>query len=278
MAFQTNADMFKSVQKPTVEPKAHQLVAVAPTTQATIPEVNLDLSALPSQGKAYPKGSWIKYRAYSFGEVKKVNQEKLSEKDSFEFMLSGVVCSFDKLDITVADALYIGLLRKISTLGATKMVVPFSCRKPDCGSHERPILDTSKLEFDDLAAEDLPVRAEFSFGEYHFQPLTVKRYYYLFDNGKKHTDELYCAAVQVDNREMEEAYKALYAMNADDGSVMNAVDEVLYHGLKAVRFECSKCKTPHEVELDGGQALLIPFREQQQSPKARIHFGLKDKP
>lgn len=271
MGFETNAEMFNSVKKPDEQKAVLKAAPVQAVLEAIIPEVTLKLEGLPSRGTTYPKGATIKYRSYSFGEVKKTNQEKLSEKESIELMLSGVTCSFDKLDITLSDAIFIGLLRKISTLGSTKVIIPFACSS--CKSQEKPVLDTQNLEFDDIKAPKLPVKADLKAGEFIFTPITVKRFFWLFDNGKKHKDEIACAAVQVENRKFQETYDYLYNMDIEDGSVVNEVDELLYHGLKSVKLACSKCSTVHEIELDGGQALLIPFREHEFAPKSRIHFG-----
>jgi hypothetical protein len=238
---------------------------------AFIPEVTLSLPQLPSRGIAYPKDAWIKYRAYSFGEIKKVNQERLNEKQTLEFMLSGVECSFDKKDITLADGLYIGLLRKISTLGTPKMVVQYTCVK--CASHEKHVRDTD-FEFDDIKAPELPIKVDIKGQEYAFAPATLGKYFELCDEGKQ-KDDVALMAKQCTNHAYEDVYKMIYGLSVEDGIVMNEVDNYLYHGVKATQIQCSKCKFTQTIELDGGQALLIPFRVSEESAKSRIRFGNK---
>lgn len=270
MAFTPNTEPSSPVkpeQKPTL---------AAPTLTKRmagdfIPEVTITVDKLPSKGLAYPKNAIIKYRAYSFGEIKKISQERLPEKDTIEFVLSGVECSFEKHLLTLADVLYIGLLRKISTIQGNKVIIQFKCGK--CASIEKPVYDLMGLEFDDMKAPELPITAEVCGGEYSFMPMTVSQYFELCDEGMQKDTMRYMAKQAINSD--EKTHEIFFRASMEDGLVLTEVDKLLYHGLKPINASCSKCKQSNEIELDGGQALILPFREFQEPPQARIRFGSK---
>jgi hypothetical protein len=242
--------------------------------ESFLPQVNITVSKLPSKSLPYPNLT-LKYRPYTFGEVKRVNQGRMDEKESIEFVLSGVETNIDKNDLTLADTLYIGLLRKISTIGSTKVVVPINCRR--CNTPIRKLVDIDKLEFEDLKAPMLPVIGDFNMGEIAFKPVTVGQYFKLINMGK-HDDDIALMSIQ-SNLDFDKAYKYFYNCSIEDGRTLDNVDEFLFHGLKPIDIHCNndKCNHVNKVELDGGEALLIPFRESEESAPSKIHFGTKAK-
>ena len=132
-----------------------------------LPEINLKVKELPSKSLPYPDNCEIKYRPYAYGEVKKISQSSMSMKEVYRTLLDGVECSnFDKFDLTLPDALFIGVLRKISTLGVTDVYIPYKCTK--CNGTGKHIIKTDNLEFLDLEIPDLPVVAQLTNGEFEF--------------------------------------------------------------------------------------------------------------
>jgi len=251
-----------------------------------LPTINLATTkALPSKFILYPKDASIKYRPYSFGEIKSISQSKMTITEQLEKVLSGVECNFDKKRLTLSDLLYLGLLRKISTLGTTKFIINYVCG--ECRSQIRRTISSDDLEFKDLEIPDFPVIADLSIGEYHFNPLTVEDFYRLHELGKSQ-DTIAALAMQCSNKSFEEAYKAFYnCTNMNDAQLLNEVDKVLDHGLKPITVKCTNsadgktCGCSHEnviaLDGDGGKSELIltPFRESEGSSRNRIRFGNK---
>jgi len=273
-----------------LNPKKKPPVKDAPDVKSheDLPRVNPTLSKFPSRSLAYAPGAEMQYRPYTFGEVKRLNQTKsLSTKQKFKEILKGVECNFHDMDITVGDALYVALLRKISTLGSTKVILKYKCGKcQKVGSHQ---MNTQDLEFDDMLKgysddeAELPIVAEFSWGETSFMPCTLQDYYLLIDQDKEN-DEIALMAVQSD-MEFHEAYEKFDKItDFEDARILDEVDKLLYHALTPVKFKCrnklsddSLCENTITIELDGGQALVLPFREREVNVKGRIRFGKKTK-
>lgn len=264
---------FSSPQIPGHKPPVNPIPkAVKPKEWDFVPKVSLKVDSLPSRSKSYPPGSSISYRGFTFGEVKRVSQEKRQTKDVFLTILEGVECSFDSLDLTVADVMFIGLLRKISTFGTETVICTYNCTS--CGKSNQSQFKLSDIEFEDMTAEAIPVSADFSFGEVVFHPITIRDFFALVDRGTEQ-DEIAILAAQgvLKDATYEKLYEAFYNLSPDDAEILEEVDSYLYHGLKPRRFDCLHCKAVSEIELDGGEALLLPFREGNRSVRRRIRFG-----
>lgn len=249
-----------------------------------LPEIEISPSQLPSRGIPYSRGSIVKYRPYTFGEIKKFNQSKVSARETFEMVLEGISCSFDKSALTISDVLYLGLLRKISTLGSSKISVPVICNK--CGALQNEILDlgssSSVLEFEDMSAPELPIIVTLSNNQdYEFSPLTMKDYYLALEKNIEFTDVLALMALQCRNQTYEHTYKMIQEAYPVDRLLLEEVDKLMFHELKPIKIKCKKhlgdrsCGNEIQVALDGGAALLLPFREHEKSTSDRIHFGSK---
>ncbi len=234
------------------------------------PEITAEM--LPSQFKAYPKGTVIKYRPYAFGEIKKFNQGGKSMLDVFQMAMEGVTTEGIKLDdVTYSDALYISLLRKISSLGDTRFKVTYICSS--CGKPVTDAVESTKIGFDELNVPQLPVIVEIASGVLHFRPLTYGNFIKLAKE-KKVDDEVAVLATMCTNKPYEEAYNLIYNASAGDGMVMEHVDKLLYHGLQRIKFKCGNCGQEDKVALDGRDALIGPFCELDQYVKSRVRFGV----
>jgi len=233
-----------------------------------IPSTKLEAKDLPSQGVFYPKNFTMKYYPYTFGEVKKISQSSYSILDRYSFILSGIETNFDKLDITVLDLIYIGILRNLSTFGTKKIKVIYTCK--ECGEENDAAVNLSDLEFQDLTKEEqYPIKAELSTGVFYLQPLTLRMYYELFNNNLLE-DEIAIIAMQCldfskENLEEEftNNYNKLVLSSLEDIDKLRELNKKLFHGLKETDLKCSKCQTINKVEIDGGDGdvLVTPFRE-----------------
>ena len=254
-----------------------------------MPEITMEMKNLPSQGKSYPVNSLIKYRPYRYGEVKKINQSRQTPKDQFLTILEGITTDFDPLELTLYDAMYLAILRKISTINDSKLLIKYFCKT--CSQWGDFTTPTNEISFHDLEAPDLPVRVEFSFGELHFGPLTLRKYFDIL-NAEKELDEdknliyknqdILFSAGTVQNESLKSAYNIIYNLESEeDIKLLEEVDKYLEHGIEELDYVCKlktpsgECNTKIKVKLDGGQALILPFRKRKVDVKSRIHFGNK---
>ena len=105
-----------------------------------------------------------------------------------------------------------------------------------------------------------------------FMPLTVEDYIDLVSRGA-HEDEISLMTKMVTNKEHKEAYEIIYNLGQKDLNLLQIVDENLDHRILPLTVKCEKCNYENEVELDGGRALLLPFRRSKQFDESSIHFG-----
>lgn len=266
----------RSVSKPSDE------VAGDPSEESShptshLPEITLATDRLPSKGIPYPDDAEISYRTFSYGEIKKISESKLNVKDRFNMVLKGIKTSFPKEELTLNDFFYIGMLRKISSISSTKLVAEYTCGK--CRGKGKHIFQLTDIEFQDIEAPKLPVKASLSFGEVKMTPLTIGDFYSMLEM-KRGDDDVAATALQVRNMEYKKAYKALYNMSIEDARIVNEIDKVLDHGVLPFKFECGikneldeRCKSKITIRVDKEDTLIMPFREHEESPRDRISFG-----
>lgn len=243
-----------------------------------LPTVDINIERLPSQGKSYPENFAASYRSYSFGEIKYASTSKLDEKKALELVLTGVKTGMPKTDFTLNDVLFIGLLRKMSSLGTAKAQVPFS--HPDTGEVIYHVFGLEDIEFKDMEAPELPIAVTLSNNEeYKFMPLTVKNFLRL-KKLKKDKDSVAMYAAMCTNHKFEDAYKFFNeTLDREDGEILEEIDELLDHGVKPLEVKYTSVVDGEEVErttkirIEGRQALLLPFRGEGKSVRDKIRFG-----
>ena len=243
---------------------------------STSPEIDVnelsDAMKLPSKFLPYPKNCSIKFRPYTFGEIKVYNQSKLNAIDNIKFVLKGITCSFDSLLLTVSDFLYIGLLRRLATFGGSKFSLAHICKH--CKERQTELFDNSSIEFQDIIAPALPARVNLSVGKLEFTPITLKDYIFILEENKQ-SDDIALMAVQCRNKPFDEAYELIYNLSSTEGAIIDKVDKSLYHSIKPLIFKCSKCGEKNSIAVEGGTALIYPFRDEREKPiEDVIHFGL----
>ena len=262
--------MFQMEEKSKATPKEK------PIETSHMPQVHLNtVDDLPSRFKAYPPNSSISYRPYTFGEVKQITGSvNLDTISGLKKILEGIETSFPVNDLTVGDVLYFGLLRKLSTLGSTKVNALWSCSK--CGETGSYVAEQENLEFTDIKAEKLPITLDLSIGKRSFKPLTIGQYFEMVARGVE-DDPIAKLAMECMGRDYEETYKELFNLtNPDDRELLEKIDEYLFHELKPILIPCTntECKNKISLELDVGGQVILPFREERQGTlDDRIHFG-----
>lgn len=231
---------------------------------------------LPSKFLPYPEGCSIKYRPFTFGEIKSFSQSKLTLKSRIEFMLEGIETSFPKQDLTYPDFEFILILRKYSTVGAGSFYIDVPCG--GCKKELRVIFDLSKIEFDDLECKALPVRTTVGVDkELVFWPLTIGKYLEFYDNKKAQemNTELAILSYQVSNMPFEEAYNVIYNLSGEDITVVQRIDNLLYHGVKNLEKVCDSedCGYRNSVDISEEDVIFYPFRVGERPVEDRICFG-----
>jgi len=257
-------------------------------SQNLLPFMEIECKHLPSRGLPYPIDSVLKYRTYTHGEVRQVSVSKPTIATLLQNILAGV--KSDTVDInklTIIDAFYIGILRKVSTLNGMQFELPFECES--CGHKSKEIYSEKDIEFNDISSDvtALPIRVKLNGKECKFSPLTVKafldlesgRYSKFVKNSKANATAV--EALQIENLEFKDAYDLLFNLTShDDIADLEDVDKLLKHDLKPLIAICSNtledgsvCSFKNELRIEGRDALIMPFRGTQGLNRDRIRFG-----
>lgn len=290
MAFKPKKPPAAPAAAPTSTPPPAKVAAVA----RFVPKFSSPIKKLPSGGKAYPVGLEVRYRPYSFGEIKTINQSTLSIKEKILEILEGITVSsdFDPLDLTLQDGFFLGFSRKRETfLREDKIVIPHHCA--GCDRRSDFIMQENKdLDFYDLAAPKLPIGISLHGEDFSFTALTIRQYFSYLDHLTKAVDdnneldaEAAMMAVQCVSHSFEEAYQACFNAPPEGQDDLVEVDKMLRHELKPVTFKCtnkvetdgvaSVCGHESTLRLDEVGRLVLPFRDESGEPrKSRLRFGL----
>lgn len=235
----------------------------------------LEVKDLPSKFMPYPKGTRVLTRPYTYGEVININESHLTLVDQIQRVAKGIqVFGIDNaLELTMFDFLYLGLKRKLDTLGATDFMAVFMCRNPQCGHADHVQLTTADLNFDYIKAKDLPITIKDfpGLGNCTFSPMTMRQFLEMMETEKD--DTISMMARQCINQDPVRAYNAFFTATGQWHRDLKRVDDYLFHGLASIEVECKECKRPTPVMLDGWEAVIIPFRGQDEPDEGSIVFG-----
>jgi hypothetical protein len=236
-------------------------------------------SELPSGGISYPKNYSIYYRPFVFGEVNRVSMKESPPQDIIRVVLSGLKTSFPLENITFYDFTFLGLLRKLSSLGDTRARATHACKK--CGHSNTYVVNVgvgpdSNMDFWKVKYESLPIIAELKFNngshkEYEFMPLTIKQYVTLCDAGLQKDLEA-TLAIQCSG-DFDENYYNIKAAYGEDEVILRQIDELLTHGIKPIPSKCASCEYINFLRLDSSEVLFRPFRGSDEVIKNRIRFS-----
>lgn len=279
----------KAPETPVVHAEPQQVTVSPPADVVTarnpfLPKISLNAPEdLPSQGKSYPPGYQLTYRSYTLGEIDQFENSQLSTRQQFELVLRGIECSFSPHDLTMSDVMYLGLLRRLASLGTNEIAVTSTC--PNCGNANVSRVETSNLAFDDLQAPKLPVRVTLSDDQvYKFMPATIADYFKLLETGNK-TNSLALLAVQCRSLEFPDSIQKISdRQHPDDILLLREIDRLLYHSIQPLSIDCKHelhiegeqvpCGTRYRLRLENAaEAFILPFRNEGVDPKAKIQFG-----
>jgi len=261
------------------------------TESKFIPEIELDVTKLPSRGLSYPTGTKIKYRTYTFGEVRKISTSNMSIESSLKMAIEGIETDFGAKNLTLMDALYIGILRKISSLTEMKFEVPYMCTK--CKKAAKGVFNHNDITFRDIDKDvsSLPIYIDLGGKELAFSPMTVSDYFELtsgkhddvFKDSK--IDRVAVQAISIKNMSFKAAYEMLYKVNTpEDIELITEVDRLLLHDIENLKTTCRNnvegktCGGENSIKLEGREALISPFRSSEGTVRNRIRFSSTPKP
>lgn len=267
-------------------------------TESRIPVIQVEPTKLPSRGVSYPPDVKISYKTYSFGDVKKSSLSVLSHEKTLEASLQGILVEgMDKDQLTINDAFYIALMRKLSSFGTgIQFKVPYVCRS--CKKPSEHIFRVMDINFKDLNSSitSMPITIENlgcdDNGEggktVEFGLMTVKDYRKIHSKDMKEyfnkIDSTALYAILVRNMSFEEAYEFISGLtDLDSIEILDDLDKLLDHSVKPLKATCIRevtedgktapCGTENYIRLEGIEALLRPFRESGRTNKHKIRFG-----
>lgn len=243
-----------------------------------LPKISVrEIADLPSVGLAYPKGYSISYRPYTLGEIDQLENSQFSTRQMYEFILRGIETSFSKEDLTLADTMYLGLLRRLASMGSSEVLVTSIC--PACQAVNQTKVLTQDIEFEDLSVPQLPINLETSAGLWKFTPVNMGDYFKLIDLNRK-MDTVALLAVQCRNLEFPKSIELFEGLaEPSDIAGVRQVDRLLFHGLKPLSVDCvgateKPCHQTYKVQLENAsEAFIMPFRRQEDDPPIKITFG-----
>ena len=253
-------------------------------------------SDLPSRFLPYPPGASISYRPYNFDELSTFSDSQVNFRERIKFVSRGIICrGMEPEDLTLADWLYLGLLRKISVFQQAKFTVTVPADKALGRRAHSEQIEIASLAVDDIKAPALPAVINLGGRELHFSPLTVGR----FDDLLGRLDAEAKAAGDEDSRDPTEAELiAWQCVNAEPDDVLPLVkgamgaellglekmDEMFAHRVKPIRINWTqKAQGPDEkdmecsetVRVDDPTALVWPFRGDAVAAGGAVRFGLQ---
>lgn len=247
-----------------------------------LPKVALEVAELPSQGLAYPKGYTLSYRAYTLGEIDQLENSKLSTRQMYELILRGIETSFPVMELTLADTMYLGLLRRLASMGGTDVLVTSVC--PNCANTNTTRVETTSIEFDDLAIPKLPIKIKLSIGAHKFTPITIGDYFKMLDEGRQ-MDAVALIAAQCRTLDFPQSIE-IFTNLTDPLDIygVKQVDRLLFHGLTPVTIDCRHklmindeevpCGQRYRVQLENAaEAFIFPFRREESDSAVEITFG-----
>lgn len=286
--------MFNSKKKKKKEEVEEISTAEGLAVEASIEDKELpvmDVKNLPSKFLPYPAGAKIRYRTYGWGEIQLISDSKRDIKGNAKLILEGIETSFDKESLTLGDFMWLSLLRLLSSFNTSKFKATVKCKA--CGNMVTHISECKDLEFEDITAKKLPVSIDINsrtlddgavIDKLVFKPLTIGGFFDLIDDTSDTKYNIKLMALQCINLSYENAKKVLLNLSFDDVKYINKIDKLLNHNVKSINIQCGsvisgegddeiKCNNKVTIQPDGGQALIIPFREREEHDENRIQFG-----
>ena len=225
---------------------------------------------LPSQGLSYPEDTKFYVRPFTYGEVLRLNEPNTREDEGeiYRILLTGIRSTggFDTSKLTVPDFKYLSLLRKFSTFDTDiSFEFTFECSK--CFASQTKVLKfVDNFVFVDLSIKSLPIKLE-SLGDkknLEFHPVTVGSFITAYNESKKDVTRLRVKLMasqfvssSITQKEAEEIVTNSSGIDIDK---LEKIDELLFHDVKPIVVECSKCKNKASYPIDSQGSIISPFR------------------
>ncbi|QJT71150.1 hypothetical protein GR11A_00113 [Vibrio phage vB_VcorM_GR11A] len=261
--------------------------------------INIDPANLPSRGLAYPAGTTIRYRPYDFDEIEHVSENKdMPPEEHYELILRGIKCSpMPSTALTLGDFLFIMLNRKITSLGTSEFVLHFL----HGGERYKHVMSVFNIEYEDIAAPELPIVVEHNGVDVEFMPLTIGQF---IEYSKNPQPELYpkettaLLALQVQNMGLDESYPMIANSTGMAAMRFKQADRYLFHNVKPfdvpltrevpnpdwnddLDIEQKKFISPTiqkeegrvKIDVSDESTLIMPFRGDIETEGHGIRFG-----
>lgn len=262
-------------------------------TSSTISGVKI--STLPSGGVIYPDGAEIYFSPMTFGEMKFLSGSSMSDKETVEFFLKKISCTFPVENLTYFDFYYITVLIKMSTFGENDYNIVFECNK--CGHVNKKAFKQDEIDFDEIQVE-MPVTVDMPDGStVTFEPLTVGNYLKMVKRGLAEDYDVYMAYCMkgVDHLTALDIIKNEFS--GEMVNILETIDATFYHGVRDLKIKCNhkEMKGTGEFDIDGEEISVeevcgvmhkIPFLtlpeytitsdRTKESLRNRIHFGIQN--
>lgn len=267
-------------QAPNQMPNKASLIQQAPHLMfgSVIDRATTMVDALPSKFLSYPPGTKVYYRPYTYKDLDDFNDSSIDLLNRLRFILKGITCQgMEPEQLTLGDFLFIGLYRRISSLGTHHFQIKIT---RDGGAFK-----TSKsfsfedIGFNEIEAPALPITATIGGVELQFMPLTIGRFLEILEKdilpGSKDYERASLAA-QVININFEDAYEIISNAFGSDLVTLNQVDGYLSHSVQplSVTYNYNGELVTEQVPLDDPLTLIYPFCRPEDVKRDTIRFGI----
>lgn len=261
-----------------------------------------EVKELPSRFIAYPEGTVIKVKPYTFGAAMNIEFIGKNNIRTLSEILEGVkVEGLPKNLLTPQDILFLGLYRNLVSSKHNKIDVKSYCPKCLKENHTTKTLDAIKFkDIENFTKDVYPIEVDFDNYTMWFSFVTYKDFDFCMK--KYRGSKLHQIALQVvkftnkETKEIEE--KPDYNANTDRTGATTKIemyvekvrkilynfvdedkdtlDEVLTYledyGLKPVEVKCEdeNCEYEYTVNFDDENVLVTPFRDPKKLTRDRI--------
>lgn len=197
------------------------------------------ITEMPSGMKSYPPNTKFELRKYTLGELKRAAGGFDSLRERYEFILDGLSTNMDKMKLSLYDANFIGIQRKIITFNQRTFRFISWCNK--CNKEVIDTVQSHQIAFYDLKAPELPINIELNDGtKMSFSIMELGKFLELMETEENpNWDQL--MAVQCCSHPYPEALKII-TQNTSliDEPILDQVDQLLYHGVMPIEIECQE--------------------------------------
>lgn len=247
------------------------------TSQKTL----IQVKELPSSYKGYPKDTKIAYEPLTLKELEILNtDENLDASYAIAMLLDAIHCNTLKPeDLYFYDVMYVGILRKIQSFGATKGQLRKRC--PKCGNIITKTFDYTDIDFKQMLAPDLPMKMEVCGKTLEFAQLSMKEFLQI----EASDGMLGVYARYIKNLPLEEAKILVEQASGIDIKKLNFVDKQIDYGMKPFIVKCTApvknpqtgqmqpCNTEVALEVSSPFEVVFPEDESEGDPGFEVQYG-----